>query len=389
MEGVHKAGSNRAKGNAAPIEAWPGQREGRALRLARKLLCDATFVWRDVVPNVVPLVAACMITKNEEKHLPRCLASLDRMVDQINIVDTGSTDRTIEIARSFGANVVSSPWRNDFAFHRNESLDMSTARFNMVVDADEEVVETDKEDTRRHLEEDVLPPILLVREHLAYPGGKKMTVLAPRILHAIAGIRYIHPIHEQLDVNNCEAVLSSVTLMHHGYLSEDELRAKEQRNFALAKSMGASDVHALHCQARAALSLEMWQEVMDAAGLLLERDASPIMRVEACVLGALGAYHLPDRERLASFLAKGKDTEPECHDLLLIELMDLATRYREVLQKSGDSTTAGTFLRPWLLWHDRRQIAALLDGILGRRKAVVRVEDDDHADAPSTPPSGQ
>ena len=51
--------------------------------------------------------------------------------------------------------------------------------------------------------------------------------------------------------------------------------------------------------------------------------------------------------------------------------MDTATRYREALETSGDSQTAGTFIRPWLLWHDKEQIAALLDAILGRRKVVV------------------
>jgi len=85
-------------------------------------------------PDASALPAACMITKNEEKHLPRCLASLEKLTDRINIVDMGSTDRTIEIAKSFGARVISSPWRKDFAYHRNESLAMSRARFNNVAE---------------------------------------------------------------------------------------------------------------------------------------------------------------------------------------------------------------------------------------------------------------
>jgi len=319
-----------------------------------------------------------MIVRNEEQHIGRCLAGLDGLVDEIKIVDTGSTDRTIEIARSHGAEVVSSPWRNDFAFHRNESLAMAGGRYQLVIDADESVMDTDKEETRHHLADDKLPPILLVSEHLVYPGGKRIKVLAPRILKAAAGVRYVYPVHEQLDVKDCDALLSNVTLMHHGYVSADGLRAKEERNLALAKGMGRDNVHALHCQARSALSLEMWQDVVDAAALLIERQAAPMMRVEACVLGALGAYQLKDHTRLGHFVSKAKELEPDCSDILLIELMDLATKYRDALDRSGDSTTAGTFIRPWMLWHDKEQITALLDGILGRRKVVVVGQDSTH-----------
>ena len=317
------------------------------------------------------LISACLITRNEEQHIARCLASLVGFSDEIIVNDTGSTDRTIEIARSFGAIVFSSTWRGDFAYHRNESLDRARGKFHAVVDADEEIVDTDKEETRRHLANDNLPPVLLVTEHLVYPGGKRITVLAPRILRASAGIRYVHPIHEQLDVQDCEALLSNVTLLHHGYTSPEGLKAKEERNFALAKSMGSDNVHALHCQARSALSLERWDDVVKATALLVDLKASPILHVEACVLGGVAAFHLKDGERLGFFVGRGKAIEPECSDLLLLELMQTATRYRDVLEKSGDSQTAGTFIRPWLLWHDKEQIAALLDGILGRRKVVV------------------
>ena len=53
-------------------------------------------------------------------------------VDEINIVDTGSTDRTIEIARAFGANVIHREWRNDFGWARNEALALATRRWTLV-----------------------------------------------------------------------------------------------------------------------------------------------------------------------------------------------------------------------------------------------------------------
>ena len=71
-------------------------------------------------------ISLCMIVKNEERFLAECLDSIKDVVDEINIVDTGSTDRTVEIARSYGANIIFREWRNDFAWARNEALAMAT-----------------------------------------------------------------------------------------------------------------------------------------------------------------------------------------------------------------------------------------------------------------------
>ena len=94
-----------------------------------------------------PLVSACMIVRNEEAHLARCLQSIAGLVDDIVIVDTGSTDSTVEIARSFGAQVSFEGWCDDFSHHRNQSLDRASGKWLFVIDADEEVVETDFEET--------------------------------------------------------------------------------------------------------------------------------------------------------------------------------------------------------------------------------------------------
>ncbi|MBP3704664.1 MAG: glycosyltransferase, partial [Clostridia bacterium] len=63
-------------------------------------------------------VSLCMIVKNEEQHLPRCLASVSPLVDEIIIADTGSTDRTKAVAAGFGAKIYDFPWCDDFAAAR-------------------------------------------------------------------------------------------------------------------------------------------------------------------------------------------------------------------------------------------------------------------------------
>ncbi len=90
-----------------------------------------------------PTISACMIVKNEEKLLPQCLESIKDFVDKIIIVDTGSTDRTIEIAKSYGAKIFHHPWENDFSKHRNQSISYATGDWIFVLDGDEEVIQWD------------------------------------------------------------------------------------------------------------------------------------------------------------------------------------------------------------------------------------------------------
>lgn len=82
-------------------------------------------------------VSLCMIAKNEARDLPRCLASLKPVVDEIVVCDTGSNDGTREIAEAFGARVVEHPWTGDFSAARNCSLAAATGAWILVMDADE------------------------------------------------------------------------------------------------------------------------------------------------------------------------------------------------------------------------------------------------------------
>jgi glycosyltransferase involved in cell wall biosynthesis/tetratricopeptide (TPR) repeat protein len=81
----------------------------------------------------------CMIVKNEQAHLARCLDSVKAVVDEIVLVDTGSTDRTKDIARAFGAKVVDHSWADDFSEARNLSLRHATGDWVLALDADEVV----------------------------------------------------------------------------------------------------------------------------------------------------------------------------------------------------------------------------------------------------------
>lgn len=83
-------------------------------------------------------ISACLIVCNEEKNLARCLASVAPIVDEIVVVDSGSTDRTLEIARSFHARIVSQPWLG-YVAQKNFALDQATHDWVLSIDADEEL----------------------------------------------------------------------------------------------------------------------------------------------------------------------------------------------------------------------------------------------------------
>lgn len=85
-------------------------------------------------------VSLCMIVKNEEHNLQNCLNSIKDYVDEVIIVDTGSDDRTVEIAKALGAVVVEVPWQNNFSFARNAGLDQAGGDWILFIDADEEVL---------------------------------------------------------------------------------------------------------------------------------------------------------------------------------------------------------------------------------------------------------
>src|SRR5690242_5378631 len=83
-----------------------------------------------------PSISACLIVKNEEANLLRCLGSIRSSVDEIVVVDTGSTDRTVSVAESLGARVFHFEWCDDFSAARNESLRHAIGDWIIWVDGD-------------------------------------------------------------------------------------------------------------------------------------------------------------------------------------------------------------------------------------------------------------
>ncbi len=109
----------------------------------------------------MPTISLCMIVKNEEMHIARCLDSVAELVEEIVIVDTGSTDRTVEIVSDYTSKVYSYPWKDDFSDARNYSFSKASMDYCMWMDADDILEESEKDNFLR-LKQSLTPDIDIV-----------------------------------------------------------------------------------------------------------------------------------------------------------------------------------------------------------------------------------
>lgn len=182
-----------------------------------------------------------MIVKNEEKHLARCLSSVKDVVDEIVIVDTGSTDKTIEIAESFGAKVFHFEWINDFSAARNFSLSKCTGKWILYLDADEELSKNSVEE----LNKIKIQSAAGVNCSVISPGTKfssSSIFRYPRLFANVNGIKFSGKVHEQildsLMTLKLSIVDSNIEIIHHGYsVDEETLKIKKERNLSLLLSI--------------------------------------------------------------------------------------------------------------------------------------------------------
>ncbi len=143
------------------------------------------------------LLSLCMIVKDEADHLPLCLQSAQGLVDEIIVVDTGSTDRTIEIAQSFGATVVQQPWGDDFAAARNVSIQLAKGTWILVLDADEMLLPSCMDALQTLIQSPELIVVNLLRQEL----GAQQTpyTLLSRLFRRHPQIYFERPYHESID----------------------------------------------------------------------------------------------------------------------------------------------------------------------------------------------
>lgn len=197
----------------------------------------------------MPKLSLCMIALDEEKDLPACLKIAKPFVDEIILVDTGSTDKTKQIAEKFGAKVYDFKWVNDFSAARNFSLKKAKGDWILVLDADELVSEDDFKRLRSLMEEDADAYFLDQRN---YTQDTKVFGWKPpdnyvecrgkgyssnplvRFFRNKKGVEFSNAIHEMIDKSlekiGAKVSDSGIPIHHYGYLRpEDFLNQKREK----------------------------------------------------------------------------------------------------------------------------------------------------------------
>lgn len=185
-------------------------------------------------------ISQCMIVKDEEKNIERALSWGKGIVSEQIVVDTGSSDRTVEIAERMGAKVYHFPWIDDFAAAKNYAIDQAQGDWIAFLDADEYFSEEDARKVRDYIEE------LHKTDAGAFmtgwinlnQAGEIMTVMSQiRVFRNMPDLRYKGRIHEYLELEDGKSLevvdlVDELNICHSGY-EERELKEKEGRNLRL------------------------------------------------------------------------------------------------------------------------------------------------------------
>ena len=186
-------------------------------------------------------ISACVITKNEERNMPRWLECMSSVADEIIVVDTGSTDNTVQLAKSAGAKLYNFKWINDFAAAKNYAIEQATGDWILFLDADESFTEDAQKSLRNELErfhKDPSIACLLCRLiDIDVDNNNRIfnTSLLPRIFRRSPYIRYTGAVHEQVENhqgNKKMVFASKLEILHTGY-SSSIIRSKAERNLPL------------------------------------------------------------------------------------------------------------------------------------------------------------
>lgn len=235
-------------------------------------------------------ISLCMIVNNEQAFLSPCLNSIKQLADEIIVVDTGSNDRSADIARVYGAQVFNVQWRDDFSLARNISLEKAHGDWILILDADEIIAPRDYAALRRMVLSDNENPraySLQTRNYLnlanamdwqpndrSYPEQEAGIGWFPtnkvRLFPRHADIRFCYPVHELVDPSIRAAGWTietcSIPIHHYGHINETRNAKKAEQYFKLGYAKLAqmgNDKAALRELAVQAGQLGRWPEAID------------------------------------------------------------------------------------------------------------------------------
>ncbi len=196
----------------------------------------------------MPSISLCIIARDEEASIERCLRSATAVVTESIVIDTGSTDRTAELAAKLGARVTSRPWDNDFSAARNASLETALGDWILVLDCDEELDEPSRTRLAAVIDGTTASGFRMRQRNLTPPGESiaYTDTWLTRLFRRNEAHRYEHRVHEQVApsitraggrIDECDLII-----LHHGYTRADaQGTSRALRNLQLLEQSAQHD----------------------------------------------------------------------------------------------------------------------------------------------------
>lgn len=293
-----------------------------------------------------PLISVCLIAKNEEKYLDQCLKSVVAVADEIIFVDTGSTDRTLEIARKYTDKIWIHPWQDSFSEARNHYLNYATGEWIFQIDADEELVQEDIPNLLEAVRDREVDGIM-VQIVSKFSGGKSEAVHSVERLFRNNGvIHYKGRVHNRV-VGMTNARVYPIRMLHYGY---DINQVQTEKKFARTVSLLKMDLednpenpityHYLSCSY---LSRGMYREALEASLTAIRiadlKNDGRLVFLWSHYNAGRSYYHLkdlPNAEKIALAALKRYPKHIDSHFILIMvyfeqkrwaELMDHGSEY--------------------------------------------------------------
>lgn len=190
-----------------------------------------------------PNITLALIARDEETHIERCLKSASGLDAEMIVVDTGSKDKTRDIAIACGAQALNFLWIDDFSAARNKALEIAKGRWILVLDADEYLPPASVEAIRALTSDAAAPHCAyhLLNKSSSDDGRTGTSGLIVRLFPNDPRVRYEWPVHEQVATSLQRAGIpikdTSIEIIHTGYSSPEVNAAKQARNLRILEKM--------------------------------------------------------------------------------------------------------------------------------------------------------
>jgi glycosyltransferase involved in cell wall biosynthesis/tetratricopeptide (TPR) repeat protein len=331
----------------------------------------------DAVPTGRQRVSLCMIVKNEEHNLPDCIGPVRDLFDEVIVVDTGSIDRTREVARALGATVVEFPWVDSFSAARNESLRHATGDWVFWLDADDRLDVDNRARLARLFAELRLENAACVLKCAcvsADPGGPVTVVDHVRLFRNDPRVRWTYRVHEQilpaLRRVGADVRWADVTIWHVGYTDPTLRRRKldrDMRLLLLERVEQPDDPFTLFNLGSVLNELGDVPAALSALerSLALSHPTDSIVR-KLYALIARGRRVLGDHEAALAACREGREHYPDDAELLFTEA--------GLLREAGDAAGAESALRRLLGVREKAHFASVDAGLRGYKARHLLAE---------------